>query len=172
MSKPHGPVVPQLPPKQRVTCPHGHVMRTRNPPGTQMPCSPCGQEGRAVTVTVPAPLPAIRPETFQGKPTDIAVLAQRKTGPERWYCAGCRGSIVCPAPGQPPLGWLQVQAGMLAGDSADLQILVRACSAEHLALVLPEIRDKLAGEPFMPPDTPGPHTGTTAALMRETPRRR
>lgn len=172
MSKSHGPVVPPQPPRAKVVCSHGHVIRTRMPPGTQMPCSPCGQEGRSVTVTVPAPVPVIRPESYQGSPADMAVLTQRRTGPERWYCAGCRGSVVCPAPGKPPLGWLQVSAGMIMGDAADLQILVRACSAEHLAIVLPEIKEKLAGEPFMPPDMPGPHTGTTASLMRETPRRR
>jgi len=68
-SKRSGPVVPPRPPKTRVRCPYGHEIRTRNAPGTQVPCSPRGQEGRKdVTVTVPAPLPVIRPRGPAGHP--------------------------------------------------------------------------------------------------------
>jgi hypothetical protein len=171
--KTRGPVLPPQPARTRVACPHGHVIKTRMPPGTQLHCSPCGQEGRKdVTVTVPAPLPAIRPEVFQGTPGDLAVITRRKTGPERWYCAGCLGSAVCPAPGEPPLGWLEVRAGVpaAAGQAAVYELLARACSAEHLAKALPQIRERLGGRPWMPPE-PGPN-GTVAALMREVPARR
>ncbi len=48
-----------------------------------MLCTQCGQEGRKeVTVTVPAPLPAIRPEAQSRSPADLAVITRRKTGPE------------------------------------------------------------------------------------------
>jgi hypothetical protein len=172
MPKPKGPVVPVQPPRARVQCPFGHVIRTRLPPGTQIACSPCGQLGNHdITVTVPAPLPAIRPEVTPD-PAGVAVITRRKTGPQRWHCAGCRGSAPCPAPGEPPLGWMQVSVGTPADDglSSRLEITARACSAECLATVLPMIRERLDGKAWQPPD-PGP-AGTVAQLMRETPRRR
>jgi hypothetical protein len=56
---------PQLPPRVKAVCPFGHTTRTRQPEGTQMPCTPCGQEaGRTVMITVPAGpgnRPIIRP---------------------------------------------------------------------------------------------------------------
>jgi hypothetical protein len=168
-----GPVVPPQPSRIRVTCQFGHVIKTRMPPGTQLPCSPCGQEGRKdITVTVPAPLPAIRPETHQGTPGDIAVITRRKTGPERWHCAGCLGSVITPAPGEPPLGWIEVRAGVptVDGGQAVHELVARACSAECLAKTLPLVRDWLDGRPWQAPD-PGPD-GNVAALMRQAPRRR
>jgi hypothetical protein len=170
-----GPVVPPQPPKTRVTCPYGHEIKTRNAPGTQMPCSPCGQEGRKdVTITVPASLPAIRPEAQRGTPADLAVITRRKTGPQRWHCAGCLGSVVTPAPGEPPLGWLEIRAGVPStpggeGSQSVPELVVRACSAECLAKALPLVRDWLDGRPWQEPE-PGPG-GTVAALMRQAPRR-
>jgi hypothetical protein len=173
MTKPRGPVIAQQPPRTRVACRFGHTIRTRQPPGTQMPCTQCNSEDNRpdITVTVPAPLPAIRPEVTPD-PAGVAVIARRKTGPQRWHCAGCRGSAPCPAPGEPPLGWMQVSVGTAAEDglSARLEITARACSAECLAKVLPMIREKLDGKAWQPAD-PGP-AGTVAQLMRETPGRR
>jgi hypothetical protein len=168
-----GPVIEQQPPKTRVTCRHGHVIKTRLPPGTQLPCSPCGQEGRHdVTVTVPAPLPALKPETRTGTPADLAVITRRKTGPERWHCAGCLGSAPCPAPGNPPLGWLEVRAGAESanGHPSDLASVARACSPECLARALPFIRDWLDGRPWQAPD-PGP-ARNVAELLRQAPGQR
>lgn len=55
---------PQLPPRTILTGPAdaSHKIRTRQPPGSVLICTACGQSGRhGVTVTVPAPLPAVRP---------------------------------------------------------------------------------------------------------------
>lgn len=128
-----------------------------------MHCSPCGQEGRkGVTVTVPAPLPAIRPEVATGTPADLDIITRRKSGPERWWCGSCRGSAPTPAPGEPCYGWLSVYA--------DGQLLARACCAECLALLLPSVNDALDGKPWQRPEPAA--RGSVVSLMREAPRRR
>jgi hypothetical protein len=115
-----GPVVPPQPPKTRITCRFGHVIKTRAAPGTCLPCPPCGQEGRKdVTVTVPPQLPAIRPEV-RPDPAGLDIILRRKSDQERWHCGCCLGSTLAPAPGEPPLGWLEVVAGPPGRDGGDL----------------------------------------------------
>ena len=153
---------PQQAPRTVITCPWGHVTRTRNPPGQRMPCVRCSLEGRKdVLFTVPAPLPSIRPPV-PPTPEGIATIARRRTGPERYVCAGCHGSAVAPAAGEPVPGWLTLLA--------DRELMARACSAECLAKVLPQVKERLAERPWTPPE-PGPG-GSLAAVMREVPRAR
>ena len=137
---------------------HGHVLKTRNPPGTVMPCSPCGQEGRKdVTVTVPAPLPSVRP-ALPATPEGVAIIARRRTQPERWHCAGCLGSAPAPAPGEPPLAWIEIRAGVPSPDqqAAVFELIVRACSATCRAKALPAIRERTGALPFWAEPEPGP----------------
>jgi hypothetical protein len=70
----------QLPPRTVITCPvAGHTIRTRQPPGSVLLCTACGQSGRhGVTVTVPAPLPAVRPP-LPASPEGLAIISCRKT---------------------------------------------------------------------------------------------
>jgi hypothetical protein len=52
---------PQLPPRTVLTCPAdaSHKIRTRQPPGSVLLRTACGQSGQQrVTVTVPAPSPS------------------------------------------------------------------------------------------------------------------
>jgi len=88
---------PQLPPRTVITCPvAGHEIRTRQPPGSVLPCTSCGQSGRhGVTVTVPAPLPAVQ-APLPASPEGVAIISRRKTAPER-----CKE--VCRAPIGPGL---------------------------------------------------------------------
>jgi hypothetical protein len=61
-SKQSGPVVPPQPPKTRVRCPYGHEIRTRDAPGTQVPCSPRGHgHGARAAAGDPAPGPGGAP---------------------------------------------------------------------------------------------------------------
>jgi hypothetical protein len=102
MAKAKGPVVPSLPPRTVLTCRFGHQIRTRQPPGTQLHYSPCGQEGRQ-GVTVPTPLPAVR-DPVPATPVGLDIIQRRRTGPARWWCGGCGGSAVIPerVPGDAP----------------------------------------------------------------------
>ncbi len=140
------------------------------PPGTQLACTACGQGGQIVTVTVPAPLPSIRPG-IAPTPAGVAVIARRRTGPERWHCAACLASVAVPAPGQPPLGWFALAAGVSEGIGSGLEQLARACSVECLARTLPLVADRMTGRPWQPPDEPGP-ARNVAELMRQVPARR
>lgn len=110
-------------------------------------------------VTVPAPLPAVRPEP-PPTPAGLDLITRRKTGPARYVCSGCHGSTVPPALGEPAPGWLSLLA--------DAELLARACSAECLAKVLPQVREKLADRPWAKPEPA--MNGSIAALMREPPR--
>ncbi len=154
---------PQLPPRTTLTCPAdpAHKIRTRQPPGSVLQCTACGQLGRhGVNVTVPAPLPSIRPPV-PATPEGMAVIQRRKTGPERYVCAGCHGSAAVPAAGEPVPGWLVLLA--------DRELLARACSAECLARVLPQVREKLSERPWTPPEPGTTERISLASLMRERP---
>lgn len=63
-----------LPPRTRITCPAcGAVTRTRNPPGTSMPCVPCSQNhGRTTMLIVPGNQPTIRPPEPPPTPSGVA----------------------------------------------------------------------------------------------------
>jgi hypothetical protein len=102
----------------------------------------------------------------------MAVIARRRTKAERWHCSGCLGSAPAPAPGEPPLGWLEVRAGVPSPDerSAIFEIVTRACSATCLARVLPQVRERTDAMLWARPE-PGPG-GSVAALMSERPARR
>ena len=148
---------PQLPPRVVLTCPAdaSHKLRTRQPPGSVLLCTACGQQGRhGVTVTVPAPLPAVR-APLPASPEGLAVISRRKTAPERWYCSSCRGSAATPGPGEPVPGWLELRA--------DSELLARACTEECLAKVLPEVQQRLAGRPWVAPEPPSCEGMTGAA---------
>jgi hypothetical protein len=148
-----------MPPRAALTCPWGHVTRTRQPEGSQLACVRCSLEGRKqVMVTVTAQLPSVRPP-LPATPEAIATITRRKTGPPRWYCSACQGSALCPEPGEPVPGWLEIRA--------DGTVLATACTPEHAALLLPRIRDELEARPWTPPD-PGPG-GSVAKLIREIP---
>ena len=69
---------------------------------------------------------------------------------------------MAPAAGEPVPGWLTLLA--------DRELMARACSAECLAKVLPQVKERLAERPWTPPE-PGPG-GSLAAVMREVPRAR
>ena len=153
---------PQLPPRVVLTCPAdaSHKIRTRQPPGSVLLCTACGQSGRhGVTVTVPAPLPAIRPP-LPASPEGMAQISSRKTAPERWYCSSCRGSAATPAPGEPVPGWLELRA--------DGDLLARACTEECLARCLPEVQQRLAGRAWVAPEPPP--GGNIRRLMAEVPK--
>ena len=153
---------PQLPPRTILTCPAdaSHTIRTRQPPGSVLICTACGQAGRhGVTVTVPAPLPAVR-APLPASPEGLAVISRRKTAPERWYCSSCRGSAATPAPGEPVPGWLELRA--------DGDLLARACTEECLARCLPEVQQRLAGRPWVAPEPPP--GGNIRRLMAEVPK--
>ncbi len=153
---------PQLPSRTILTCPvdAGHKIRTRQTPGSVLICTACGQAGRhGVTVTVSAPLPAVRPP-LPASPEGLAVISRRKTAPERWYCSSCRGSAATPAPGEPVPGWQELRA---AGD-----LLARACTEECLARCLPEVQQRLAGRPWVAPEPPP--GGNIRRLMAEVPK--
>ena len=123
---------PQLPPRVVLTCPANasHKIRTRQPPASVLLCTACGQSGRhGVTVTVPAPLPAVRPP-LPASPEGLAIISRRKTAPERWCCSSCRGSAATPAPGLPVAGLVDIGAergpaaaltGKLPGDRLVLE---------------------------------------------------
>ena len=168
-----GPVVPPLPPKTKITCRRGHTSRTRLPAGSQIPCGVCGSEGHPdVTITVPAPLPSIRPEVTP-YPRGVDIVRRRRADRERWHCAGCLGSVTTPAPGEPPLGWVTASVGVPTRDqrAAELELLIRVCSVECLAKSLPAMKDRLDGKLWARPE-PGPGKNGLAAVMREMPRRR
>lgn len=168
------------PPRVEVICPFGHRMRTRNAPGSQMPCTRCHQDaGRTVLVTVPqgpGNAPTIRPavEPPAPSPAHLAAVTRRRTGPATVACSGCHASVdlsVPPRPGE-PAGWLLVGAGNPDGpDDRKSELLARCCSAECLAVVLPAIRERLAELPYQPADRPS-SARTVSALMREMPYRR
>lgn len=167
---------PQLTPRTKVQCVHGHTTRTRQPPGTRLACTPCGQEGRPVIITVPlgpGSQPTLRPET-PASPAGLALLARRRTGPPEVQCSGCHGSAGMsspPADGE-PAGWLEIRAGVPdAPEGRRSELVTRACSAECLAVVLPAVRARLAELPYAPPDRPS-SAATIGALMREIPGRR
>ncbi len=153
---------PQLPPRTVLTCPVDavHKIRTRQPPGSVLQCTACGQEGRhGVNVTVPAPLPRIRPPV-PPTPEGMAIVQRRRTGPERWFCGSCRGSAVTPAAGEPVAGWLELRA--------DGGLMVRACTPECLATTLAEVKEKLAERPWTPPERLS-QAGNIRQLMQERP---
>lgn len=91
----------------------------------------------------PAGLPVVRPEP-PPTPAGLDLIIRRKTGPTRYVCSG----------------WLVLLA--------DAELMARACSAECLAKVLPQVRETLADRPWAKPE-PGPEANL-AALMREPPR--
>lgn len=109
-------------------------------------------------LTVPAPLPQLRPPV-PPTPAGIDLVTRRKTGPQRWWCGACHGSAVTPAAGEPVPGWIEVRA--------DGALLAQACSVEHLAKLLPQIQDKLAGCPWSRPEPSA--NGDISRLMREVP---
>jgi hypothetical protein len=111
-------------------------------------------------LTVPAPLPAVRPP-LPASPEHLAVITARRTGPERWWCGACHGSAATPAPGEPVPGWIEVRA--------DGSVLARACTATCLAKLLPAMKDELSERPWTPPEHPEPRRIGLAALMRERP---
>ena len=148
VAKAKGPVLPQQPPRTVLTCPRNssHKIRTRQPPGSQLACTACGQEGvQGVMVTVKPQLPAIRPAS-PPTPAGIDMIMRRRTQPKRWWCAGCGGSTPAPGPGLPAAGWLEVRTGeMLADHNGTRYVLaVRACTPECLARALPQLKDWLA----------------------------
>jgi hypothetical protein len=69
-----------------------------------------------MTVTVPAPLPAVRP-LLPASPEGLAIISRRKTAPERWFCSSSRASAT-PVQGEPVPGWLELRAdGDLLADA-------------------------------------------------------
>ena len=119
---------PQLP-RTVLTCPAdaSHKIRTRQPPGSVLLCTACGQAGRhGVTVTVPAPLPAVR-APLPASPEGVAIISRR-------------------APGEPVPGWLELRA--------DGGLLARAGTEECLARCLPEVQQRWRGAPGSRPSRP------------------
>lgn len=76
-----------------------------------------------------------RPEAQRGTPADLAVITHRKTGPEWWHCAGCLGSAITRAPGELPLGWLEIRAGVPGGDGSHSAPAQRRPLSADLSLV-------------------------------------
>ncbi len=104
-------------------------------------------------------------------PAGVDIVLRRRRDQERWHCGACLGSTLAPAPGEPPLGWLEIVAGVpAASGGAERQPVVRACTVECLARLLPQVAGHLEGQPWQRPE-PGP-TGRVSALMREVPGRR
>jgi hypothetical protein len=96
------------PPRVQATCSFGHVTRSRNPPGTVIPCVRCNVEhGRTVMVTVPtAPgnRPMVPPPPLPPTPAGLAVISRKKTtstaqcsAAMRWHrCPARRGPVSRP----------------------------------------------------------------------------
>ena len=162
------------PPRVQATCTFGHVTRTRNPPGTVIPCVRCNQEsGRTVMVTVPAGpgnRPTVPPPPLP--PTGLAVISRKKTSSTA-LCSGCHALAPLSSPPRPgePAGWLAIIVGVPdAPAGREGELLARVCSAECAALVLPAVAERLSQLPVAVADRP-PAARSISALMRERPGR-
>jgi hypothetical protein len=167
-----------LPPRVAIMCPFGHRTRTRNPPGSQLPCVRCNQDsGRTVMITVPAGpdnSPTLRPPEPPPTPAALAQVTRRRTGPAQVQCSGCHATaeLSVPLVAGEPAGWLTLGAGTPDGpDGRKSELLARCCSAECLAVILPRVKERLAELPYQPPDRPS-SARSVAALMSERPRPR
>lgn len=163
------------PPRVQATCSFGHVTRSRNPPGTVLPCVRCNVEhGRTVMVTVPAGpgnRPTVAPPPLP-TPTGLAVINRKKTTSTA-QCSGCHALVQLSSPPQPgePAGWLTLIVGVPDAPSGRHgELLARACSAECVALVLPAVAQRLSQLPVAVADRP-PGARSISALMRERPGR-
>lgn len=98
------------PPKTKATCSSGHVIWTRNPPGSVILCWRCKKDGRPTKVAVPGkpppPLPPLphpvrrawlleRLMAADGPGYDGlcagVVAAFPEDGPKNWWRDSCRG---------------------------------------------------------------------------------
>ena len=164
------------PPRVQATCNFGHVIRTRQPPGTQLPCTRCNVEnGRTTMVVVPEGVgnrPTVAPPSLPPTPTGLAVIARKKTT-GTVSCSGCHAMTQLSSPPQPgePAGWLSLTVGVPDAPSGRHgELLARACSAECVALILPAVAERLAQLPVAVADRP-PGARSISALMRERPGR-
>ena len=164
------------PPRTKATCSFGHVTRTRNPPGTVIPCVRCNVEnGRTVMVTVPegpGNRPVIPPPPLPPTPAGLAVINRKKTTSTA-QCSGCHALAPLSSPPRPgePAGWITMIAGVPdAPAGREGELLARVCSAECAALVLPAVAERLSQLPVALSDRP-PAARSISALMRERPGR-
>ena len=91
------------PPRVKAICSFGHVTRTRNPPGSTMPCVRCNvEDNRTVMVTVPegpGNRPTVPPPPLPASPSALAVISRKRTS-TTVSCSGCHAlaSTSCPPP--------------------------------------------------------------------------
>ena len=167
-----------LPPKAEAICSFGHRIRTRQPAGSQLPCTRCHvEDGRTVMVTVPAGVgnaPTIKPPEPPTDRSGMAQILRTRSNPTVVICTGCRAEVQLSSPPLPgePAGWITVGVGTPDGpEGRKSELLGRFCGPECLAVTLPLIKSRLSELPYAPPDRVS-NASTIDRLMSEIPRGR
>lgn len=168
------PAAPQ-PPRVRATCAFGHITKTRNPPGSVIPCVRCNTEGGKTVMVVVPEGPGNRPlvpPPLPPTPTGLVVISRKRTT-STVTCSGCHALAQVSSPRWPgePAGWLAIVVGVPdAPPGRETELLARTCSAECTALILPAVAERLSQLPVAVSDRPG-NARSIPALMRERPGR-
>ncbi len=121
-----------------------------------------------------APSERVRPPAPPATPAGVGQVVRRRTGPASVQCSGCHAAVNLSSPPRPgePAGWVTLTTGTPDGpEGRKAELLARCCSAECVALILPQIRERLAELPYAVPDRVS-DARSVSPLMSEIPGRR